>query len=572
MSGLSSILSTATKSLLAEQLGVEVTGHNIANVNTQGYSRQKVNFVAELAVPSFWGPLGMGVKVEGIERAFDPFITARLNEKNSLLADYQTRAAVLEQVAAYFNETESGGLNDLFSQFFASLNDLADNPSGAGERQTVLANALTLSEAFNSRADQLVKERMMLLQEVGPTIEQINRYTAHIAELTRQIVETEANGQAANDLRDKQQLEISELAKLIGVSTYTAGDGTISISLPNGLPLVAGVQSFNLTYQVNPSDKVELIWQGPGGTSEIIPIDNLSGGKLTALLQCRDEIIPSYQQELDQLAQDFILAVNRQHSQGVGLELFSEIKGTYQVTDPALPLSAAGLPFGDQIVTGSLNISIDRDGEPLASGTIAINPSLSLNDVVTSINTHAVLGAYLTASVEDNTLKIEINFSSDSFALAGDDSQILVGLGINTLFTGSNAYTLDVNAWVLDNPNLLAAGQVDADGSHAVGDNRNALALAALEDAAVGPKKLTFSDSYQQLVMSLGLEAQNAGDQESFYQGLVEQLTQMRDAVSGVSLDEELTNLVKFQRAYQAAARLVSVADELYQTLLALRR
>ena len=99
MSGISTILHIATKALLAEQLGVEVTGHNIANVNTEGYPRQRVNFVAATAVPSPYGPLGMGVEVQGIERAFDPFITARVNEKNSLLSNYQTRSDVLEQVA-----------------------------------------------------------------------------------------------------------------------------------------------------------------------------------------------------------------------------------------------------------------------------------------------------------------------------------------------------------------------------------------------------------------------------------------------------------------------------------------
>lgn len=572
MSGISGILQIATKALLAEQLGVEVTGHNIANVNTEGYSRQRVNLVTDIAVPSPWGPLGTGVEVQGIERAFDPFITARLNAKNSLLSEYQTRSAALEQVATYFNETQSGGLNDLLSVFFASLNDLADNPSGGGERQALVQKALSLCEAFNSRADQLVQERISLLQEIGPTIQEINDHSARIAELTREIVETEANGHEANDLRDQQQLELSRLAQLIGVSTYTAGDGTLSVSLPNGLPLVQGVLSWDLTYQVTPTDTVDLIWQGPGGTTEVIPTSILTGGSLTALLQTRDEVIPEYQQDLDQLAHDFILAINRQHSQGVGLTLFDEIKGTYPVTDPLLPVSAAGLPFGDQVVAGSLNISIDREGEFLDSGSIAIDPSLTLNDIVVSINTHPVLGAYLTASVEDNALKIEANLPSDTFGFAGDDSNILVALGINTFFTGSKAYTLDVNVWVLGDPNLVAAGQIDANGDHAVGDNRNALALAALEEAPVGPDGLTFADAYQRLVMSLGLEAEEAQGQEIFYQGLVNQLTAMRDAVSGVSLDEEMTNLVKFQRAYQAAARLVTVADELYQTLLALKK
>jgi flagellar hook-associated protein 1 len=264
MSGISGILSIATKALVAEQLGVEVTGHNIANVNTPGYCRQRVNLVTDIAVPSPWGPLGTGVDVQGIERAFDPFITARLNANNSLLSEYQTCSGALEQVAAFFNETQAGGLNDLLSLFFASVNDLADNPSGVGERQALVQKALTLCEAFNSRGEQLVQERISLLQEVGPTIQEINNHGARIAELNRQIVETEANGQAANDLRDQRELELSRLAQLIGVSAYTAGDGTLSVSLPNGLPLVQGVLSFDLTYQVTPADTVELILAGAG--------------------------------------------------------------------------------------------------------------------------------------------------------------------------------------------------------------------------------------------------------------------------------------------------------------------
>jgi len=164
VSGISNILQIATKALLAEQLGVEVTGHNIANVNTEGYTRQRVNLVTATPVPSPYGPVGTGVDVLGIERAFDPFVTARLNEKNSVLSYYQTRSDVLEQVATFFNETQDGGLNELLSQFFAAWHDLADNPTGAGERQALLYQSLSLCDAFNSRANQLVQERMNLMQ------------------------------------------------------------------------------------------------------------------------------------------------------------------------------------------------------------------------------------------------------------------------------------------------------------------------------------------------------------------------------------------------------------------------
>ena len=480
MSGVTAILDNASRALLAEQLGVEVTGHNIANVDTPGFSRQTVDYVTATPVPSPYGPVGTGVKVQGIERAFDPFITSQLNEKSSLLSDYQTRSSALEQVATYFNETQDGGLNDILSKFFSAWQDLANNPTGAGERQTLLNQALNLSDAFNSRADELVQERQSLLQQIGPTINEINKHSANIAQLTQEIVTTEANGHAANDLRDQRDQEISQLSQLIGVRTYTSGDGTLGVTLQNGLPLVQGVLSFNLTSQLNSSDTVALTWQGPGGTNETIPTDSLSGGNLAALIQTRDEDIPQYQQDLDQLAKSIIVAVNKQHSQGVGLDLFSQTKGTYQVTDPAASL-ATSLPLGDQIVNGSLQISVERHGAPLVSGSIAIDPSLSLNDLVQSINTDPVLGGYLTASVEDNSLKIVANNASDTFGFAGDNSQALTALGVNTFFNGDKAYTLGVNAWVLDNPNLVAAGQIDATGVHSVGDNRNALALAGLE-------------------------------------------------------------------------------------------
>jgi len=510
MSGLNSILNIAAQALMAEQLGVEVTGNNVANVNTPGYSRQRVNLVSASPVPSPWGPLGRGVAVQGVERAFDPFIAARLDEKSSLLADYQTRSRALEQVTAFFNETQANGINDLLSQFWAAWHDLADNPTGTGERQALLSQALTLSDAFNSRADQLVQERMMILQEIDPILEEINNHAAHIAQLTQEIVEMESNGHTANDLRDQRQIEISQLSELIGVRAYTTGDGSVSVTLPNGKPLVQGVLSWTLSYQVNASDKVDLIWQGPGGTTEILDTATFTGGKLTALLQVRDQVIPVYQQDLDQLAHDVIAAVNHQHSQGVGLELFSQIKGTYQVSDPAVSLATAGLPFGGLIVNGSFQIFVDRDGAPEASGTIPIDPSFSLNDVVLAINTHPTLGGYVTASVEDNSLKIVANAPSDTFGFAQDDSQLLTALGLNTFFTGDKAYTFTVNAWVLNNPDLIAAAQFDATGAHAVGDNRNALALVDLEEAPVGPNGLTFGAAYQRLVTDLGLEAEEA--------------------------------------------------------------
>lgn len=571
MSGISHILDMASRALLNEQVGVEVTGHNIANVNTPGYSRQQVHFETASPLPSPWGPLGDGVKVQSIQRAFDPFITARLDEKTATCAEYQARKAFLDQVASLFNETNEAALSDRLSAFWASWHDLANNPAGTAERQALLQNAQSLCEVLNFQADRLVQERASLVQQLSPLLSEINSRAARIAQLNVEIQAAEAGGQWANDLRDQRQMEISRLAELVGIRYYTSGDGLINVSLANGTSLVQGPKSWTLDFTTTANDSLAIWWNGPNGVREDITA-YLSGGELTALLAVRDSLLVKYRQNLDQIAQELIAAVNGQHTQGVGLDLYASMTGTYAVDDPDAPLAGSALPFGDRLCDGSFEIILERNGSLLAGTTIAVAPDMTLNDLIQAINTDPGVGSYLTASLDGNRLKISANQSSDTFGFARDNSGILLALGLNTFFSGDKAYTLALNPEVWENPRFIAAGQFDPDGARAPGDNRNALALADLESAPAGPEGLTFAEAYRHLVTDIGLETERSRQEADFYERLVDQLTQMRDAVSGVSLDEELSNLIKFQRAYQAAARLISVADELYQTLLTLKR
>jgi flagellar hook-associated protein 1 FlgK len=571
MSGITAVLDMAMRALAAEQLGVEVTSHNVANVNTPGYCRQQVDYVTANPVPSFWGPLGTGVKVSGIKRVFDPFITARLDEKTACFREAETLADRLQQVAGLFNETQTGGITEQLSAFFAAWHDLASHAAGLAERQALLQEAATLTEAFQYRADQLVQARTALTQEIRPVLDEINAHARRVAELNREIQVSEANGRQANDLRDQRQLEVSQLAQLIGIRAYAGTDGMVTVTLANGLPLTQGVQSWTLDFQEPSAGAIAVIWQGPGELTEDITA-SLSGGTLTALVTVRDEVIPRYQEELDDLARELIFAINAQHSQGVGLTLAGTLTGTYAVTDVNAPLNAAGLAFGDRITAGSVKILVERQGLPLASATLTVDPGMSLTDLINTINADPALGGLVTAGADAGRLVLTAATAGDAVGFGQDTSALLASLGINTFFAGDKAYTFELNAWVSAHPEAIAEGQMDADGSRAPGDNRNALALADLETAAAGPGGLTFAGAYRRLVTGLGLEAEGADQQASYFQALVDQLTKMREAVSGVSLDEELANLIKFQRTYQAAARLIAVADELYQTLLAIKR
>lgn len=573
MSGILGLMDIAKRALAAEQLGVEVTSHNISNVNTPGFSRQIVNFETSMPIPSPYGPLGYGVRVGGIERAFNSFIVARLDENTSLLAENKTLKSNLDQVASLFNETQSFGLSEIFSGFWDAWHALADNPSGWGERQTLLTQAQNLADGLSFRADQLVQARTAITQQIGPIIQQINNYAAQVGRLNQEIIALEVNGQMANDLRDQRNLALNKLSELAGTRYYTSGDGSISVTLPNGASLVEGVNSWKLSYQVTPGDTISIRWEGPGGTIEDVT-SSLKGGQLSALVQIRDTLIPQYQADLDAIAKELIAQVNSQHSQGVGLELVSTATGSYAVStaDLAAPLiNNPSLAFGDRITAGQFTVHVEDGSGASAATVINITAATTLGDLATALNAVPNLSAGIVTIGNENRLEVSAA-PGFSFGFSQDDSSILMALGLNTFFKGDSAWSIGVNDAVAGDPNLIAAGLIDpASGAHPPGDNRNALALADLGDQPVGPGGLTFADAYQQFVTNIGLDAENAGNKQTYYQGLVDQFTEMRDSISGVSLDEELTNLIKFQRAYQAAAKMVTTADELLQTLLTLK-
>jgi flagellar hook-associated protein 1 FlgK len=573
MSGILGLMDIAKRALAANQLGVEVTGNNIANVNTPGYSRQKVNFETSQALPMPYGPLGYGVQISGIERAFDPLVAARLDQNTSSLADYQARKADLDQIASLFNETQDGGLSQLFSEFWDAWNDVADNPTGAGERQTLLGQAQTLADAFSFRADQLVQARNDITQRLGPVIEEINAHAARIAQLNGEIQAIETPEHHANDLRDERQSELNQLSELIGIRYYTTGNGTINVTLANGVSLVQSMDSYSLRYEITPSDTVAVIWQGPGGTEEDVT-SGLEGGELSGHIAVRDTLIPQFQGDLDALAQELIAGVNTLHSQGVGLELLSTATSSYFVNSTAAALqNNPSLAFGDRIAAGQFTVHVEDGSGGTAATDISITGTTSLADLAAALDAVSGISATIVTNGSENRLQITAD-SGYSFGFSEDTSNVLMALGVNTFFTGDNAWSLGVNDALVNNADLIAAGRIDTlTGAHPMGDNTNALALADLENQAVtGLSGLTYEEAYRQLVTDIGLEAEEAGNKQDFYQGLVDQFTELRDSVSGVSLDEELTNLIKFQRAYQAAAQMITAADEMLQALLAIKK
>jgi flagellar hook-associated protein 1 FlgK len=314
----------------------------------------------------------------------------------------------------------------------------------------------------------------------------------------------------------------------------------------------------------------------------------LTGGSLAGYFQFRDSSIGGYLEKLDAFAKSLAWEVNRLHSQGTGLERFEEVTGTYGLVDKDADLGVdAGLIFGDKLESGNLMIGVydKATGEMAQFQALDFNDTLagiqnfdptkhSLQDVVNAINN--TFGA-LTASVLDNHLQISSDADHD-FAFGSDTTGLLAALGINTFFEGSDARTLSVNNSVRSNSSRINTGHVNGAGEMNEGDNTTAAAIAALQTKAVttrtvieGISRQTLGEYYSTLVAKAGSDTQSAKFNAEYQEALANDLRSRQESVSGVNLDEEMTNLIKFQHAYTAAAKLITTAESMLEVLLGLK-
>jgi flagellar hook-associated protein 1 FlgK len=497
----------------------------------------------------------------------------------------------LQVVEGYFNETSDTGMSTMLNDFWNNWYDISNNPSGSAERSTLYEKSTLLAEQFNELGNNLTQVKTDLTNSVSSGVESINKITNEIAQLNNQIVGME-NDNTANDLRDKRTALVSELNQYLDVKTFEQSNGSLTIISAKGCTLVQGNSSYDL--EMGAGDRV--IWQNSsGGTVDIT--DYISNGKLGGWLDLRDDVIAKNQLNLDALANQFIWAVNQQHSQGVGLEGFSSVTGTYKVTDSGSAITSSGLPYQDKVDDNNKTFKIwlfDTSGNPYdadsgTSGlqgnpiTITVTHGMTVDDLVTTIDNETGVQA----SLDQGKLNIGINpgevANLGSLAFSDDTSNVLAAFGINTFFTGSNASNIGVNDIIGANQSNIAAGQVGSDGTIAAGSNTNALAVTDLQNAAMsisqwtcdrvngntqGSTISTINNYYNSLVGSIGIDSASASRDKSFAETMVNEISNMRDSISGVSLDEELTNLIKYQHAYGAAAKLISTSDEMLTTLL----
>ncbi len=566
---LSSALQLGRSALQVNQTALEVTGNNLANAATEGYSRQQVITSPAQGQEIMPGTfVGAGVKLEQIVRSVDEALMGRLRSATSDNQAAMQRRDLLSQIESIHNELADEGLNTQLSQFFNSWSQLANNPGDNSLRTLVVQQGKNLSDFIRDLHGRLTTLRQQVDGALRGNVNSANGLLDQIAQINNDIARTERGQGSANSLRDERDRLLNDLGELVDISTVEQTNGTVDVFI-GSTPIVLGSSSrgLRLEFQGEGADVQPRLRVDADGTY-LQP----SSGKIGQLMTGRSEDMVAAVDALSEFTGQLIFQVNRVHSQGQGREHHASVTGSYAVDDITAGLAGAtaDLPFQPGHGSFQLHVTQQSTGSRVTS---QINVDLdglggadmSLADLRDAINADPTVSPYVTASITvEGALKIDADSADFKFSFSDDSSGVLAALGINTFFTGSKALDIDVNDALGESPGLLATGQ-----GHVPGDASNAVAIATLQDQGIGDLNgLSLRDYWTRHIEDYAIRTSQAGQEVSSTGVVLSSLQAQRESVSGVNLDAEAINLLAYERAYQGAARFISVVDRMMQTLI----
>jgi flagellar hook-associated protein 1 len=508
------------------------------------------------------------VTLAEVRRNINEALTARLR---MALGDYsgaQAEHTALVDLEAVFNALSDIDLSSQLNAFFNAWSDLENTPEDQAARSLVISQGQTLSESIQRLYQTLARQFEGLNEQVEATVARVNEIGAEVANLNVQIVTAEAGGQVGNStLRDRRDLLLSELAELVAIQTREQPSGSMTVYIGNEPLVQDGIHRELTTTREFVDGRQVAVIRWADNNRQIRPW----GGELEGLLRSRDTHLVSQMDRLDALAVALISDVNRVHAAGQGLEGFETLTGTTGLVDPDAALNTPdnGMPWlptngSFQInvthaATGleeSVRIEVDLDG---------IGADTTLNTLAADITANV---ANLTASVTvDNRLMLEAD-TGFTFTFGEDTGGVLGALGLNGFFTGDSAVTIAVDDGVINSPNRVAAAT-----SPLAGDGTNAgriagLASATSEYLGTGQSLLDYYNAAMTDLATTTAATKTAVDASDVIAG---SLRAQWESVSGVNLDEETVQLLRYERAFQGAARVIATVDEMIQQIIALR-
>jgi flagellar hook-associated protein 1 len=561
---LNGALQVGRSSIMASQTAMQVAGNNMANASTPGFSRQSVRFAT--TIPQSWGnnqTIGTGLQVTRITRTVDAALQSRtrtaLSDENGAAVDQRFLLAI-ESVR---NELGDANLSSRLNAFFSAFSELANNPNDEALRSVVVQQSSGLAGAIRDLRKDQVDVRVEIDRSLESAVRAADDIVTQIADLNVQIGRNELGGTAgpANELRDRRDSLINELAQFLPISTLEQPNGMIDISVESQ-PLVQGslARGVKVTADIVGGELTTRFRVKNDGT--LLTPD---GGQIGALLRQRTDTVEPAIESLDTLTRELMFQVNQVHSRSQGQIGITSVTGLNRITNASIPLDQTEIPFTMR------NGAFEMHVKSLATGlrttvVIAVDPATAtLTDLRNAVNAAVPAGTATASITADNTLRLDANAGYE-LSFANDTSGVLAGLGINSLFGGYDAKTIEVNAQILGDPRLLAVGR-----DHVEGSNGGALAIAALSSQQVeslGGRSIR--GFWTAETTALGVRAEAAINRADSTKLVRESLDSQVQAMSGVSIDEESINMLAYQRQFQAAARFITIIDETIQQLLAL--
>lgn len=608
------------RGLMATNMAISTAGHNISNADTEGYSRQRVELRAydplyrpDLTRAETPGQIGQGVDVASVKRVRDELIDSRIVEQSNLESYWSTREKYYTMIEEIYNEPDDISVRTNMDKFWESWEELSLYPETRAARQAVVTRGETLAESIKQQYTGLAGIGNLLNGDIESTVKQINDYASRIAALNEQIVRSEAMGDNPNDLYDQRDVYVEKLAQLANVTSDNRDADEFMVHV-NGQILVQGriARGFAVEPMLDNNGYTKVVWADTRNEVQV------TSGTLGALIELRDVDVRGEMQNLNTMAMNFMDLVNDIHRNGVGannvtgLDFFTEqpfvnnALGNYDrngdgVDDSSYIFRLTGTNVLDpqqQIgLEGKITIAGKNgniDVEYFAADTVEtvinrINDSEGEVKAYLDRNNNLVLKGVAAAEKENPDFVIR-HVEDSGFFLTGY-SGILKESGAAGAFDFASTNAIDkladaqytvspvlnpagymtVNTAIKNDVLSVAAATRGSDGRVEMGDNSAAVAIAALRNSEimVGESK-TFDDYFADSVTNVGLKGEQAELNYENQNAIMNDLRALRDSVSGVNIDEELADIIKFQQGYNIAAKLVTVMDELLDTVIGL--
>ncbi|MBR0487197.1 MAG: flagellar hook-associated protein FlgK [Treponema sp.] len=606
------------RSIMAHTDAITTAGHNISNANTEGYSRQRVQlkefdplYNPGLERPERPGMIGQGIDVQSINRVRDELLDQRITESQNTESYWQTRSDYYTMIEQIYNEPDEISIRSNMDKFWESWQELSVHPESQAARQAVVSRGESLTDSIRSKWDNLMGVGNLLNGDIEATVKQVNDIANQIASVNGEIVRSKAMGDNPNDLLDRRDLLVDKLSKLANITTDRRDADEFMVHL-EGRVLVQGsiARNFELVTPVDNNGYDKLIWKDTKEDAFV------SGGKLGALIELRDVDVRNEIQSLNTMSMNFADLVNDVHRNAygannvTGLDFFTQrsfvenVNGNFDRDgDGTLDHSYIFRFTGTTTLNPQEQIGLEGVmtlSGPSGNVSVAYHPTDTVETVINRINdSNGEVKAYLdrnnnlvlkatTAKNIENPDFVIRHVEDSGFFLTGY-SGILKESGaagaydyasadaVNSLNGAQFAVSpvlnpagyIEVNQAIKNDVLSVAAAFKDLSGNVNSGDARAAVEIASIRNTKVmiGHER-TFDDYFADSVTNVGLNGEQAEMNLNSHMAMMNDLRSLRDSISGVNIDEELADIIKFQHGYNAAAKFVTVWDSLLDTVI----